>query len=109
MEEDSIPDTAVPNYTIQIVLNNGITESSNKVIFLGTHLLVMNQVGFNEHRTSLSHPHRLFGGEGKGSEFLFDGNIQFFSLFLQERSRPGSTDLVHLKIDHDSVVDTDIF
>ena len=70
LEEDPISDPPVSDDPVQIVLHDGVTEPGNQVILLGPLLLVMDQIGFDEDRAPLAHPHRALQRRGQGLRIL---------------------------------------
>ncbi len=104
-----VTDAPVPHDAIQVVLDNGVTETAQQVVGLCPLLLVMDEIGFDKDGAPFPHPYRCGGSEGLVCELFLDGDAELLCLFLKEGAGACGTHLVHVEVDDDSPLEADVF
>ena len=107
LEKDLVPDPPVAYYLFEIIIHYRIGKASYHIVISGTLLYAGIKVRFHENSTPVTQFYGVFGFQRHRPEFLDDLYVQLLSLLLKKRSGAGSAHLVHLKVDHNSVLNTD--
>ena len=97
-EHDSLAYLLVSHNPVQVVVDNGIAEAGDEIIFVPAFLGIGDEVGLHKHSTSFGQFNGIFREEGYVLKFPNDVYAVFICQLMKKAPRSSCAYLVHVEV-----------
>ncbi|OPY91763.1 MAG: hypothetical protein A4E73_01811 [Syntrophaceae bacterium PtaU1.Bin231] len=108
-EHDTPADPPLSHDPVEIVVNNGITETADEVLPQHALLVVGYEIRLHEHRAALRQLHGPLRGQGDVLKFADDVDSMLVGQLMEKTPGAGGADLVHVEVQRVRIGDGNVF